>query len=77
MDLNLLLSFDLTVSAVHMHYDNQVALYIANNWIFHECTKHIEADCYFVRERNLSGVISPRYKPTTKQLADVITNALG
>ena len=57
--------------------DNQAALHIAANPVFHERTKYIEIDCHIVREKMQSGLISPCYVPTKMQLADIFTKALG
>ena len=57
--------------------DNQAAIYLAKNPVFHERTKHIELDCHFVREKLLDGLISLSHVSTNLQLADIFTKPLS
>ncbi|KAI3719915.1 hypothetical protein L6452_20821 [Arctium lappa] len=57
--------------------DNQVARHIATNPVFHERTKHVEMDCFFVRERVDTKEIVPCSVDTKLQIADLLTKGLG
>lgn len=60
-----------------LHCDNQSALHLAANPMYHERTKHIEIDCHFIREKIHAQVVATSHISTHCQPADIFTKALG
>lgn len=62
---------------VSMMCDKKEAIQIGVNPIFHECTKHIDIDCHFIREKIKAGLLKTILINTKEQIADVLTKGLG
>ena len=57
--------------------DNQSAMALAKNAMFHDCTKHITIQHHFNREKLDLEEGAVEYVPTTEQVVDVLTKGLA
>ena len=62
--------------ATLVYCDNISVVYMTSNSVQHQCTKHIEIDLHFVRERVAVGDLRVLHVPTSSQYADIFTKGL-
>jgi hypothetical protein len=56
--------------------DNISSVYMARKPAHHRCTKHIEIDIHFVREKVAIGELRVLQIPSSQQFADIFTKGL-
>ena len=59
-----------------MWCDNQSAIALAYNPVYHAKTKHVELDIHFIRDKVASKEINVYFMPSEDQTANVLTKAL-
>jgi hypothetical protein len=64
-------------SAPELKVDNQLAIALCKNLVFHDRSKHINVCYHYIQECIDEGSIVVSYTATAEQLADLLTKAVG
>ncbi len=62
---------------IKLMYDNQHAIKLSNNLMFHEWTKHIAIEHHFIKEKIVDKDIKVVHVTSLSQLVDILTKPLG
>jgi dihydroorotase len=63
--------------AITILMNNQSAIQLTRNPVFHDRTKHIDTRFHYIRECVENGKVVVEHIGTTDQLADILTKSLG
>ena len=69
--------YQLVENAVQLYCDNQSAIHLTEDLVFHARIKHVEVHYHFVREKVLRGEINMKYVRTEDQVADIFTKRVS
>lgn len=64
-------------SAIPLYCDNQSAIRLAENPLFHSKTKHVEIQYHFIREKVLKEEVELRHIDSENQSADILRKSLS
>ena len=62
---------------IQLKVDNQSAISLSKNPVYHDRSKHIETRYHFIRECVENGQVVVEHVRTEDQMADILTKALG